>query len=129
MGQIILDERSHLNVFGKLVYFFKHFLQVELLFLPLLVLSIMMACLSHSLLCYFNVELLSWNIPFSELVYEAVQDISITLILIFTIFMMIGMIAVNMALLFFSLHEVETGDALQNRIKRLENPQKMTAQA
>ncbi len=100
-------------------YFFRYFLQTELLFLPLILLSIMMACLSHSMLAALNVQLVTWNIPFDALLYEAIQDISITAGLMFTIFMMVGMMAVNMGLLMFSLRETETADDLQQRIQQL----------
>ncbi|HMZ90209.1 MAG TPA: hypothetical protein PLM90_12305, partial [Chitinophagales bacterium] len=80
-------------------------------------------------LCFFNVELLAWNVPFSPIIYEAIQDISITLFLIITLFMMIGMIAINMILMYFSINEIESAGALQQRILTLKKNKKEFSKA
>ena len=118
---------SMLPGMGNGRYFFRYFLQTELLFLPLILLSVMMACLSHSMLAALNVQLLSWNIPFDAQVYEALQDISIMAGLMFTIFMLAGMMSVNMGLLLFSLRETETAENLQQRIQHLLTAKKQQA--
>ena len=66
-----------------------------------------------------NVTLLSWNFPFKERVYEAIQDLSITCMLMLTLFMMIGMMAVNMGLLLFSNKEIDTASDLISRVEHI----------
>ena len=129
IGQIAQRDGAGFAVFSKSGYFFRNIVQVMLLYIPLLLLSIMIVCLSHSLLCFFNVELLAWNVPFSPIIYEAIQDISITLFLIITLFMMIGMIAINMILMYFSINEIESAGALQQRILTLKKTKKEFSKA
>ncbi|HNI54486.1 MAG TPA: hypothetical protein PK511_08195, partial [Chitinophagales bacterium] len=129
IGQIAQRDGAGFAVFSKSGYFFRNIVQVMLLYVPLLLLSIMIVCLSHSLLCFFNVELLAWNVPFSPIIYEAIQDISITLFLIITLFMMIGMIAINMILMYFSINEIESADALQQRVLTLKTNKKEFSKA
>ena len=85
----------------------------------------MMACIAHSLICYFNVELIKWNIPFDPLIYEAIQDISITFILMGVIFLQITMVAINIGLMYFSVKEIEDADDLQTRVQDLAHPKSM----
>lgn len=98
---------------------FRFIIQIELLFWPLALLTLTLSCLSHSVIAQINVTLLSWNFPFKERVYEALQDLSITYMLLLTLFMMIGMMAVNMGLLLFSNKEIDTASDLITRIDRL----------
>ena len=113
------------GIFRKANYYFKQFLNVNLLYMPLLVLSIMMACIAHSLICYFNVELIKWNIPFDPLIYEAIQDISITFILMGVIFLQITMVAINIGLMYFSVKEIEDAEDLQTRVQELAHSKSM----
>ncbi len=120
-ADMILHKRPTFNSYGKIQYLFKQFLNIQLLFLPLLLLSIMMACIGHSLLSFFNIELIKWNIPFDALVYEAFQDLSITLIIMFTIFIQLAMIAINMGIMFLSFEETESATDLNERLTQLVN--------
>ena len=109
-----------LNLFNSISYFFRNFLTIELLYLPLLLLSIMVSLMAHSVICYFNIELIKWNIPFDPFIYEAVQDISVTFILIATVFLQICMVAINMGILYYSFYEIGTAGELRTRIQKLE---------
>ncbi len=108
------------SVMQSISYFFRYFLNIELLYLPLLLLSIMMSLMAHSIVCYFNIELIKWNIPFNPIIYEAIQDISITFILISTVFLQMTMIAINMGIMYFSFFEIDSASELKHRIKNLE---------
>ena len=107
------------KVFSSGSYFFRHFLTIQLLYLPLLLLSIMLSLMAHSIICYFNIELIKWNIPFDPYIYEAVQDISVTFILIATVFLQICMVAINMGILYYSFYEIDTAEELRTRIQKL----------
>lgn len=98
---------------------FRYIIQIELLFWPLALLTLTLSCLSHSVIAQMNVTLLSWNFPFKERVYEAIQDLSITCMLMLTLFMMIGMMAVNMGLLLFSNKEIDTASDLISRVEHI----------
>lgn len=98
---------------------FRFILQIILLFAPLMLLTLTFSCLSHSALSAINVQVLQWNIPFNDRVYEAIQDISISFMLILTLFMMVGMMAINMGLLLFSNKEVDTASDLVERIQKI----------
>lgn len=95
----------------------KYILQIELLYFPLLLLTIMIACLSHSVITAIHIQLVTWNIPFEAKLYEAIQDITITGTLMITIFAFVAMIASNMGLMLFSLRETESGNELRSRIQ------------
>lgn len=109
---------------GQAKTFVSQILNTALLYLPLLLLSVMMACISHSIIAYFNIELIKWNIPFNNLVYEGIQDVSMTFMLITTIFIQIAMVIVNMGLLYFTYKETTTATELKERIEILNNPGK-----
>jgi uncharacterized membrane protein SpoIIM required for sporulation len=104
---------------ARVKFYFKRFINTLLLYIPLIIISIMMACIGHSILCYINLELVKWNIPFNAKVYDAVQDITITTILMFTIFFQLILIGLNMGLTHFSINETETADELNERINTL----------
>lgn len=112
--------RISFKLFNSVSYFFRHILTIELLYLPLILLSIMLSLMAHSLICYLNVELIKWNIPFNAVLYETVQDVSITFILIATVFLQICMIAINMGILFYSFSEINSAHELRSRIQKLE---------
>ena len=79
----------------------------------------MLSLMAHSIICYFNIELIKWNIPFDPYIYEAVQDISVTFILIATVFLQICMVAINMGILYYSFYEIDTAEELRTRIQKL----------
>ena len=124
---MIKQGRIQGSMLNKTRYYFKQFLPVQLLYLPLLLFSLMMALISHTVITYFNVELIKWNIPFDPFIYELIQDFSITFFLILTVFFQIAMVAVNMSLMYFSYNEVETADDLQERLQQLSQPKTGTA--
>lgn len=97
----------------------RYFLQLELLFWPIALLTLTLSCLSHSTIAQLNFILVSWNFPFEARLYEAIQDASITYTLLIILFMMIGIMAINMALMLFSNKEVDTASDLLARIEKL----------
>ncbi len=127
LTDMIKQGRIQGSMLNKTRYYFKQFLPVQLLYLPLLLFSLMMALISHTVITYFNVELIKWNIPFDPFIYELIQDFSITFFLILTVFFQIAMVAVNMSLMYFSYNEVETADDLQERLQQLSQPKTGTA--
>lgn len=122
LTDMIKQGRVQGSMLNKTRYFFKQFLPVQLLYLPLLLFSLMMALISHTVITYFNVELIKWNIPFDPFIYELIQDFTITFFLILTVFFQIAMVAVNMSLMYFSYNEIETADDLQERLQQLSTP-------
>jgi len=119
---IILTAPKPLKSIGQSTgWFLKHFLEIELLLLPLVILSLMVSMLSHSIIAYVNFQFISVNIPFNEKLYEAIEDISISGSHILSLLFMLGMLFLNFSLMYFSLKEAETAGELQGRIKELQH--------
>ena len=116
---IVRNKRISWEGFKSIKYYAGNFLSIQLLYIPLIMLSIMLSFMAHSIIAYFNIELIKWNIPFDAKLYEAVQDITITFVLMVTVFLQICMIAINMALLYYSFYQVSSADELMIRIRSL----------
>ncbi len=61
-------------------------------------------------------DIIKWNIPFSEHIYRMVTDLLLTFILLFDFFIVLGLICFNMCFLYYSHREAVTADELRARI-------------
>ncbi|MEZ5013387.1 MAG: hypothetical protein R2794_03785 [Chitinophagales bacterium] len=94
-------------------------MSIIILYIPLMILSNMLALLAHSSIAFLHVELIKWNIPFNEDLYILFQNFSISWVLMLTVFFQIAMISVNFGLMYFSIKEINTADDLKSRLQVL----------
>ena len=111
--------RYGIGIFSSGYFFFKYLGRVTLHYLTLLLLSVALSWIAHSLISFINAELIKMNIPFAEEVYQAITIISITLIFLFIIFLQICMVTVNMGLMYSGLYEISTAASLKEKIASL----------
>ncbi len=107
------------SIFSSGNYFFKYIGRITLHYLTLLLLSVALSWIAHSLISFLNAELIKMNIPFAEEIYEAITIISITFIFLFIIFLQICMVTINMGLMYSGLYEIKTASSLKERIASL----------
>lgn len=106
-------------IFSNANYYFKYIGRITLHYLTLLLLSVALSWIAHSLISFLNAELIKMNIPFSPDVYKAITIISITLIFLFIIFLQICMVTINMGIMFTSLYEINTASSLKEKINSI----------
>ena len=111
--------RYGIGIFSSGYFFFKYLGRVTLHYLTLLLLSVALSWIAHSLISFINAELIKMNIPFAEEVYQAITIISITLIFLFIIFLQICMVTVNMGLMYSGLYEITTAASLKEKLASL----------
>jgi len=117
-----------LRAFGTFGYYIKYFMRFFLHYVTLLLLSLALSWIAHSVISLLNAELVKMNIPFSSRVYEAVSVLSITITFTFIIFLQICMITINMGLMYFSVKEIHTAVHLKERLQHIGNKKNKSLQ-